>query len=103
MLVRAYRLTDRMGVVLLKSSLAFSDTTLAGIHIIVSAVGRALGVVFGALFALLALLFGSRGAVSGPARRVSGSAARAAGASAGGVMARRAARAQMEVGLAEDP
>ncbi|MBZ0274881.1 MAG: DPP IV N-terminal domain-containing protein, partial [Anaerolineae bacterium] len=36
-------------------------------------------------------------------RRVTGQAVQSAGSAAGGIMARRAARAEMEVGLAEDP
>jgi TolB protein len=114
MLVRAYRLTDKFGVAVLKSSIALVDYSLAGVGVITGVVRGGLGgvlavllgigsviyrilrriglLIWGILRALLSL-------VGGTARRSSGQAAQAAGAG----MARRAARAEMESGLAEDP
>src|SRR5262249_26802249 len=129
MLVRAYRLTDKVGIAILKSSEALADHTLAGLSIITRVGGRGFGGLFGGLFVLIlgigriiylilrrialillavlgffARIFGRVFAFStGTAQRSSSLAIRSAGASANDMMARRAARAEMEVGLAEDP
>jgi len=121
MLVRAYRLTDKMGVAALKSGVVVLDYALAGISVVTNVARAGLGGLFGVLLAIgrviyhvlrrigwvlwrvlrgLLGLFGSIGLLFlGTARRSSGQAAQAAGAG----MARRAARAEMESGLAEDP
>lgn len=100
MLVRAYRLTDKLGIVLLKSSLALVDVTLDGLSLLVQRIFapilrllglvlRPIGTLFGLLLLLLLNLF----------RRATGQTA----LSAERVMARRAARAQMEAAIVEDP
>jgi TolB protein len=121
MLVRAYRLTDKLGMMLLKSSAALADWMLSSVSVITGALERSLGGVFRLLFSFLYLIFrlfrrlvsglwsalrmilgfGGRVALfsTGVARRSSQQAAQAAGTT----MARRAARAEMEAGLAEDP
>jgi TolB protein len=126
MLARAYRLTDKVGIVVLKSSAAVSSTTLSGVQITAGAVRRSLATVFGLLL-LVVLTIGRAvyrvlriaaliiwrifssifGAVGTVARfffnLVWRSSGQVATVSASSVMARRAARAEMEVGLAEDP
>lgn len=104
MLVRAYRLTDRLGVVVLKGGLALTETLLAGLGIIWSGVARVLGVLMGAgSFGLKRA--SSAASVAGTAavkssRKVSQSVNDSAATS----MARRAARAEIvDVALAEDP
>lgn len=125
MLVRAYRLTDKVGVVVLKSSVALLNTTLDGVTLVTRSARRGSLAVFGGLFmlvlgvarliymllrpvfrligAVLRFVFGTVGggalATVGIGRR----AAQAAGSSASGTMARRAARAELEAALTEDP
>ena len=121
MLIRAYRLSDKFGLVALKSSTAVADWTLAGINVITGTARSGLGgiftlilgvlrVIFGILrriglllWAILRSILGFFGGIAlffiGLMRRSSGQAARVAGTN----MARRAARAEMDVGLAEDP
>lgn len=100
MLVRAYRLTDKLGIVILKSSLALVDMTLDGISLLVQRILapvlrlivrllRPIGTLFGLLLLLLFNLF----------RRATGQTT----LSAERMMARRAARAQMEAAMVEDP
>jgi TolB protein len=100
MLVRAYRLTDKFGVVILKSSVALVDVTLEGFYIFLSRIfapiARVLGIIFrpvvivlNALALFLVNLF----------RRATGQTT----ISAERMMARRAARAQMEAAIVEDP
>jgi TolB protein len=129
MLVRAYRLTDKLGIVLLKSSAALTDHTLTGVSIITKAGRGSLSSIFGTLFLLILgigrLIFavlrrfaliilgivGFFGSLfrrfillfAGVAQRSSSRVVHSAGSSAADIMARRAARAEMEVGLAEDP
>ncbi len=129
MLVRAYRLTDKVGVAILKSGVALTDTTMAGVSIVAKAGRGGLSSVFGTLFMLILgigrlifavlrriarvflIIFGFIAAIfgrfltlfTGAAQRSSSRAVRSAGSSAADIMARRAARAEMEVGLAEDP
>jgi len=117
MLVRAYRLTDKFGVFALKSSIAFIDYTLSGVGIVTHVARGGLGGVFRILLAVWRVFYGVLRRLArvlwrilgfiggiglfflGTARRSSGQAAQAAGAG----MARRAARAEMRSGLAEDP
>lgn len=121
MLVRAYRLTDKVGVLVLKSSVALVTTTLDGVTILTRSVGRILFAVFGGAIMLLLglgrivfnilrvigrpigrglrLAFGAVGFGANLGRRTS----RQAGAAVSGTMARRAARAELEATLTEDP
>lgn len=103
MLVRAYRFTDKIGIVFLKLGVAVVDTTLDGLSIIwrwvaalLMLVVRLLGFIVRPVLLLLGLIVGGLlGAVGVNVRR---------GARAGAnTMARRAARAQMQAGVAEDP
>lgn len=94
MLVRAYRFTDKLGVVFLKGSLALVDVILDGIGMIWQPISAVLWIVLRPVATvvglLLALILGLFGISLRPASR-------------SGSMARRAARAQMEAGVAEDP
>ncbi len=125
MLVRAYRLTDKVGVVVLKSSAALVETTLAGITIITRTARRGAGAVLGGAFmfvlgvgrliwtllrrvlmliwGILRFIFGLIGGAAGVVVGVGGRTSRRAVQSAGGTMARRAARAELEATLTEDP
>jgi hypothetical protein len=129
MLVRTYRLTDKFGVLVLKSSAAFGSTTLDGVSLVVGAArwgsGRTFGVIFGFLFAVLQFIYGLLKAVGrfiwrilrvvlgvigavvlfvfgriAPQTRRAG---RATTGAATGVMARRAARAELQATVTEDP
>lgn len=108
MLVRAYRLTDRFGVVILKGSVALAETTLLGLSIIWGAVAGVLGRVFALVAAVLRTLFGR---VVVPAGRtvvkstgqMSSRVAQSATGAATGAMARRSARERMVRTIAEDP
>lgn len=128
MLLRAYRVTDKLGVVILKSGLVLSSTALTGAHLVVSGIGRILGgilrlvlAVLGAVWWLVRLVLrgiwrvvrliltavGSVvmllvGLMRGSAR-VAGRSVGYAGGAAGTSMARRAARAELESALTEDP
>lgn len=101
MLVRAYRITDKLGVVFLKGTLALVDTILDGIGMIWRRIAAVLAVIGGVLWLilrpiaaaivmLLSIILGLFGISLRPATRSS-------------TMARRAARAQMEASVAEDP
>jgi TolB protein len=114
MLLRAYRVSDKTGVAILKTGLVLGSTAAAGAHVIVSSLGRVLGSIFGLIvLALRGLWWVVRlivGAVWRVVSRVLGligglaiGGARAASGTAGTAMARRAARAELETGLAEDP
>lgn len=126
MLVRAYRLTDKVGVVLLKSSVALVETTLTGLALVTQGVRRGLAaLVGGVIFRLVRLVWGVLRRVAlviwgilravfgfiggivlfalGMGRRTSRTAASSAEKAVTGSMARRAARAELEVGLTEDP
>jgi TolB protein len=103
MLARAYRFTDKLGIVFLKSALAVVDATLDGLNMIWRRVVVVLFLILGILLfvlrpvrSLLGLIFGwllgSLGIRRAPPARA-----------AAGSMARRAARAQMQAGVAEDP
>lgn len=100
MLARTYRLTDKLGVVFLKSCVLAVDALLDGIHIVVRRlllpVLRPFGRLFGAIFGLIA---GAVLGLFGGARKVSASSA----AGTRGAMARRSARAEMSADVVEDP
>lgn len=125
MLVRAYRVTDKIGIAILKSAALLTDSLFDGVGVITRVGGRGLFGILGSGFLLLlgigrlillalrrvalvvlAILsfaaIGVRqilGLFGIAAQRSSSQVARSAGAT----MARRAARAEMETGLAEDP
>ncbi len=129
MLLRAYRITDRLGLVILKMSVGLSAALLDGVQIllgsgagifgtfftrlagiilaialflwsIVRGIGKMIWRLMMALFGLLGIAT-TRMAQSGG--RSTGQAVRSAQGAASDAMARQAARAEMEVGLAEDP
>ncbi len=115
MLVRAYRLSDKLGIALLKLSVAFGQLSLVGISRVTSIGGRTVGgifaVIFGVIFGILRgilnavrtiIVFIFR-LVGGGAKRASQQAAGAVGASTSTMMARRAARAEMSATVTEDP
>ena len=54
MLLRAYRVTDKLGIVLLKTSLVAGGIALEGAHTLVAGIGGILG----GLLGILVLLFG---------------------------------------------
>ncbi len=95
MLLRAYRLTDKIGVIILKCAVALTDVTLDGLYVLRRAFLRL--VWWGAL-ALWFLLTPFRFLLRLLLRGAGGTAAAATGS-----MARRAARAQLDANLREDP
>lgn len=125
MLLRVYRVTDKAGVVALKTGAALSRAMLFSVHRLVSTFGRALGSVAAIILLVLGglwwLLRGLLRFVWGAVRLVLTAigrvvlylmalmrggvqvAGRTAGSAANTAMARRAARAELESGLAEDP
>lgn len=125
MLLRAYRLTDKFGIAILKTSAALASMSLDSVGLVVRAGQGSLSGVFGGLFRLLRiifrLIFGILGRIGlvflailgmfginvrragSASRRSSGQLARTAGAATTDAMARRAARAEMESGITEDP
>ncbi|MBI1280219.1 MAG: hypothetical protein GC179_18985 [Anaerolineaceae bacterium] len=115
MLVRAYRLTDKFGVVILKSSAAFGQLTELGVSRLVGlgqhTLGRLLAVIFGIILAILRGILKVFGAVFSvifrllgvSAKRVSQQAAGTVSTSTNNMMARRAARAEMTATVTEDP
>ncbi|NDJ62938.1 MAG: hypothetical protein GYB67_17595 [Chloroflexi bacterium] len=101
MLVRAYRLTDKLGVAALKSSIALVDATLDGLSIIWGVIASILLLILRVVWFLLrpfALLFG--GIVMFLVNRVR---LMVSGGAASGPMARRATAGALDAGLAEDP
>ncbi len=102
MLVRAYRFTDKLGVVFLKSSLALVDTTLDGIGMIWGRIALILAFILGVLMLLLRPVVALLGLLLSLVLGVFGLRARRTSARADS-MARRAARAQMSATVAEDP
>lgn len=121
MLLRAYRVTDKTGIVLLKTGMVLSSTAAAGAHVVISSFGRVLGGIFGlvalvlgglwwvvrrvlgVLWRVLRVVLNAIGSVVMFLVSLAQGGARAASGSAGTAMARRAARAELETGLAEDP
>jgi TolB protein len=118
MLLRAYRLSDKLTLLFLKLLDLAGGLLAAGIGAILDIVGGILSVVLRGLFRVLSLLFGGlfvlvRGLFGG-ARQVGGglasvavSGSRRTGQSvarnANDAMARRAARAEIDTGIVEDP
>ncbi len=114
MLVRAYRLTDKFGLLVLKMGAALSGAivenaaavrrgvtgSLGGVVLLVWGIVRRIGL---AIWAVLRLLFTILGAVILWILQLFGLAGQYAGQSTGTAMARRAARAELESGLVEDP
>lgn len=100
MLIRAFRLTDRLGVIVVKTFALAIDETLAGIGVITDAllrpIGRLLWRILRPILGLFALL--GLGIVNLFRRAVGQSTT-----SASAAMARRAARAEMSETLVEDP
>lgn len=99
MLTRTYRAADKLGVVALKGSLALIDLTLDGIGVIwggIYAVLRMIGrILWMVISPILTIFAGILGLAFGGARR--------AGRSGTSAMARRAARAEIESTVMEDP
>ncbi len=121
MLVRTYRLSDKLGILLIKLGIALSDHLLAGANVVVSlfvwllkglfgavllvllGIARALGAVLRRFWLILRAVTGVVQRGSSRMLRVSQRAATSATATAGTSMARRAARAEIDQTLAEDP
>lgn len=103
MLLRAYRITDKLGVVLLKLSIGLVDALLEGLAVIrhgvvglVTLIARLLWGILRPLLGIVAALFGL---VLGLTRRMGGKTVTAGS----GAMARRAARSQIKATISEDP
>lgn len=125
MLLRAYRLTDKLGLLLLKSLTALSTLVVDGVLVVLgSAVGQRSGLlgliallfsgvlrllmlgvgVVRTLLGLVARLLGGTTAVAASATmRLSGQTTQAARAGSQRAMARRSARAELDTGIAPDP
>jgi TolB protein len=121
MLLRVYRLTDKIGLMLLKLSAAIGDVLLAGTGGVLAGIQKSgslllslAGGLLAILTGLLALLWrGVRGAgrlflrLIGRGGTLAGSAVRSAGSTAAGTasdaMARRAARDEIDKIVTEDP
>lgn len=118
MLLRAYRLTDKLSLLFLKTLTAMGTILADGLMVLLGSAGAEkrglLGIlsrVFGAATRILLLLLAALGVVFGAVGRVGGGVVSAAATgtmrrtsrSVGGAMARRAARVQMDAGIAEDP
>src|SRR3954466_5787910 len=103
MLLRAYRFTDKLGIVFLKTALAVVDATLDGLSIIWRPVAIVLAFIVGALWSVLSALVGLMVRFFGLILRMVGVRTARTTRVASGTMARRAARAQMQAGVAEDP
>jgi len=96
MLLRAYRLSDKLGVVLIKLVAALTEQTLAGLLILRRAIFGILAVILAPLIWLLSRIF----RVSGRAGSVM---SRGAVGAAQTQMARRAARREIDKTVIEDP
>jgi TolB protein len=125
MLIRAYRLSDRLGIVILKSGSGIGSLALDGVHVLLFSTQRSAGGILKTLltfllliaatiqqiilriYRILAYIFGTVASVGAGAGqiglRMSGRTARVAGSSATGAMARRSARAQIDSEIIEDP
>ncbi|MFO7323149.1 MAG: hypothetical protein DIU68_015585 [Chloroflexota bacterium] len=111
MLLRAYRVTDRLGVVILKGSVALGAVTLDGLTIARKGATGVAVRIFQVIAVLAGFLFGIvRGAfrlIFSAGGRAGNTAIRRAGTAAGDAMARRAtraaARAELKANIAEDP
>lgn len=103
MLLRAYRITDKIGIVILKLSAALVDATLEGLYIIRRA---AVGLFVLILSILWMLLKPIRMIVSRLFPSISQAGTRAVsgvGGAASNSMARRAKRMQLDASMREDP
>jgi TolB protein len=96
MLLRAYRLTDKLGILLIKSIVALTDATLAGLLLLRRFLVRALLFILRPFIAIVAF-------IASRFVRVGSSAASAGANAAQGAMARRAARIELEKQIIEDP
>ncbi|MEZ4666650.1 MAG: hypothetical protein R3E39_01800 [Anaerolineae bacterium] len=118
MLVRAYRLTDKLGVVILKSAAVFSQHTLEGFRRITGVgpqqaggiwglLSAIVGAVIGLMWRILRTILGGVRSIFRFVFQLAGVTTRQAVGSvesgASGVMARRAARAELKANIAEDP
>lgn len=132
MLLRFYRLTDKLGIVILKLGASVADWFVDGIYVLTNVTGRSTGGIFGGLLALLMLILRGIGAVlraittliarlfsgfvtlvgivANGVRRLFGiatSRTQQAGSAvvkaSSSAMARRAARDEIDVTLTEDP
>lgn len=111
MLVRAYRLTDKLGIVILKTTAAFGHLSEVGVTRLAGVCQRTIGGGFGIIVGLiLGILRGLAGifrflfrVFGGNARRVTQQATGVVGVSTSTMMARRAARAEMSAKIVEDP
>jgi len=118
MLIRAYRLSDRLGLVILKTSAGISTYFIENIAQLRSIAGGSAGGLLAAILALLSFLMTGLGAIaqiiiqaigaiSGQVLRITGRTAQYAGTSATGAMARRStaaqARAEIDTAIIEDP
>ena len=129
MLVRSYRLTDKVGIALLKCSVAVANTALESVHLLVSTSARGGGGILSLLLMIVlgfsnlilrilrtlwgvikqfgAVAFGLGSSVAVASGRVTNRATRVAtrstSSAASNTMARRAARAELEATLIEDP
>ncbi len=103
MLLRAYRFTDKFGVVLLKLSIGLVDVLLDGLVVIRQTVFGVVALILRILWTILRPILGVFAAVImvfvGLVRRTGGQTAQAGG----NAMARRAARTQMKAVITEDP
>lgn len=103
MLIRAYRLTDKFGVVGLKLSLAMVDITLDGLGVIWRALVQVLLLVFGVLRVVLGWIIRPLWALLRFLARLVGLSVNSAETAASGAMARRAARTALRTEVTEDP
>lgn len=121
MLLRAYRVTDKTGIVIVKIGIVLGSSLQAGARVVSSGIGRVLGGIFtlialvvgaiwfvirsivGLIWRVIRLVLTAIGSIVMLVFRLVGGGARVAGGAAGTAMARRAARAELETGLAEDP
>ncbi|HEX2622241.1 MAG TPA: hypothetical protein VHL11_18915, partial [Phototrophicaceae bacterium] len=118
MLLRAYRLTDKFSLALLKTLTLLADLLADGMLLVLQMFGVVLGriagvllLVFGGVAVVLLAILRRLGVVGrvilsalfAIARRFGFNVASGSSRTVGDAMARRAARAQMDAGLAEDP
>ncbi|MBE2266902.1 MAG: PD40 domain-containing protein [Anaerolinea sp.] len=103
MLLRAYRFTDKFGVVLLKLSIAFADALLDGLGMLwwtlVGVVGLILRLFWRILRPIVGIFAGIAMFFVRTLRRAGGQTVQAGG----NAMVRRAARAEMKAVITEDP
>ncbi len=103
MLLRAYRFTDKFGVVLLKLSIALVDALLDGLLLIRRAVFGVVLFVARLVWRILRPILGVFAAVVRLFVGLVGRGSRQTVQASGGAMARRSARAQIKATITEDP